>query len=151
MSDQDPPGLDAEDEDVAPVIAETVTGQPAPPSPKSGLAAGAPAKSGSSDVSHAKSERPRLEFVRDPLYREARGYRMRLEPADLARLRELPGSKGKSDEELGEAFFDGQAERFTTALAEDVPAPAEIRVVVDPYSRQAFLALENKIRAILSF
>jgi hypothetical protein len=140
MSDQDPPSSDAEDDDVVPVIAETVTGQQAPPFPKLDAAAGAPAK-----------ERPRLELARDPLYREARGYRMRLEPADLARLRELPGSKGKSDEELGEAFFDGQSDRFTTALAEDVPAPAEIRVVVDPYSRQAFLALENKIRAILSF
>ena len=128
MSDQDPPSPDAEDDEVAPVIAEAVTGQSAP-----------------------KSERPRLELARDPLYREARGYRMRLEPADLARLRELPGSKGKSDEELGEEFFDGQSDRFATALAEDVPAPAEIRVVVDPYSRQAFLALENKIRAILSF
>ena len=138
MSVEDPPSPDAEDDDVVPVIAETVTGQPAP-------------KSDSSDVGPAKSERPRLELARDPLYREARGYRMRLEPADLARLRELPGSKGKSDEELGEAFFDGQSDRFTTALAEDVPAPAEIRVVVDPYSRQAFLALENKIRAILSF
>ena len=29
--------------------------------------------------------------------------------------------------------------------------PDEIRVVVDPYSRQAFLALENRIRGILSF
>jgi hypothetical protein len=151
MSDQDPPSPDVEDDEVAPVIAETLTGQPAPPLPKSDAAAGAPAKSDSSDVGPAKSERPRLELARDPLYREARGYRMRLEPADLARLRELPGSKGKSDEELGEAFFDGQSDRFTTALAEDVPAPAEIRVVVDPYSRQAFLALENKIRAILSF
>ncbi|HEV2063208.1 MAG TPA: hypothetical protein VGS00_01510 [Thermoanaerobaculia bacterium] len=141
MSDQDPPSPDAEDDEVVPAIAETVTGQPAPPLPKLDAAAGA----------SAKSERPRLELVRDPLYREARGYRMRLDRADLARLRELPGSKGKSDEELGEAFFDGQSDRFTTALAEDVPAPAEIRVVVDPYSRQAFLALENKIRAILSF
>lgn len=128
MSEEEPPDLDSGEEDeVAPIIAEAVTGQPAP------------------------RERPRLELARDPLYREARGYRMRLDPADLARLRELPGSKGKSDEELGEAFFDGLSDRFTTALAEDVPAPAEIRVVVDPYSRQAFLALENKIRAILSF
>lgn len=76
---------------------------------------------------------------------------MRLEPADLARLRELPGSKGKTDRELGETFFDGQSERFVTSLAEDVPSPAEVRVVVDPYSRQAFLAVERKIRSILSF
>ena len=141
MSVEDPPDLDNEDEEVAPVIAETVTGQPTEPVPPVDAVARTP----------AKSERPRLELARDPLYRESRGYRMRLEPADLARLRELPGSKGRSDEELGETFFDGQSDRFTEALAEDVPAPAEIRVVVDPYSRQAFLALENKIRAILSF
>jgi hypothetical protein len=132
VSEDDPPVPDSEDEEVAPVIAETSTGQAVP----------APA---------AKAERPRLILARQPLYRESRGYRMRLEPPDLARLRELPGSKGLSDEELGEAFFDGQTDRFAEALAEDVPAPAEIRVVVDPYSRQAFLALENKIRAILSF
>lgn len=132
MSEDDPPTPDADDDEVAPVIAEASTGQPAPAPP-------------------AKAERPRLVLAREPLYRESRGYRMRLDPPDLARLRELPGSKGLSDEELGEAFFDGQTERFAEALAEDVPAPAEIRVVVDPYSRQAFLALENKIRAILSF
>jgi hypothetical protein len=140
MGVDDPPGPDSEDDEVAPVIAETVTGQAAPAAKLDTPAGGS-----------AKPERPRLELAREPLYRESRGYRMRLEPADLARLRELPGSKGRSDEELGEAFFDGQSDRFTTALAEDVPAPAEIRVVVDPYSRQAFLALENKIRAILSF
>ena len=159
MSVEDPPDLETEDDEVAPVIAETVTGLAPSPVPKAN-AGGTPATSDSSDagpakdssnVGLAKSERPSLVLVRDPLYREARGYRMRLEPADLARLRELPGSKGKSDEELGEAFFDGLSDRFATALAEDVPAPAEIRVVVDPYSRQAFLALEKKIRAILSF
>ena len=123
------------------MIAETSTGQTAP----------IPTKADSSNVSAAKSERPQLLLTREALYRESRGYRMRLEPADLARLRELPGSKGLSDQELGEAFFDGQTDRFTQALSEDVPAPADIRVVVDPYSRQAFLALENKIRAILSF
>ena len=141
MSAEDPPGPEAGDDEVAPVIAETVTGQPAPPSPGADNLAGA----------SVKVRAPRPELARDPVYRDARGYRMRLEPADLARLRELSGSKGKTDEELGEAFFDGQSDRFTAALSEDVPAPAEIRVVVDPYSRQAFLALENKIRAILSF
>lgn len=87
----------------------------------------------------------------EPLYRDSAGYRLRLEPPDLARLRELPGSKGKTDQELGETFFDGQAARLAASLAEDVPAPAEVRVVVDPYSRQAFLAVERKIRSILSF
>jgi len=88
---------------------------------------------------------------REPLYREAGGFRLRLEPADLARLRELPGSKGKSDRELGEEFFEKLAPRFARSLAEDVTPPADVRVVVDPYSRQAFLAIERTIRSILSF
>jgi hypothetical protein len=92
-----------------------------------------------------------LSDRRQPLYRECRGYRLRLDPPDLARLRELPGSRGKSDDEIGEAFFDGQADRLAASIADDVPTPSEIRVVVDPYSRQAFLALENRIRGILSF
>ena len=95
--------------------------------------------------------RPDLTDRREPLYRECRGYRLRLDPPDLARLRELPGSRGKSDDEIGEAFFDGQADRLASAIADDVATPSEIRVVVDPYSRQAFLALENRIRGILSF
>ena len=94
---------------------------------------------------------PDLIDPREPLYRECRGYKLRLDPPDLARLRELAGSRGKSDDELGEAFFDGQAERLVASIADDVAAPSEIRVVVDPYSRQAFLALENRIRGILSF
>jgi hypothetical protein len=98
-----------------------------------------------------RGPRPDLTESAEPLYRESAGYRMRLEPADLSRLRELPGSKGKTDRELGEIFFDGQTDRFTASLAEDVPSPAEVRVVVDPYSRQAFLAVEKKIRSILSF
>jgi hypothetical protein len=92
-----------------------------------------------------------LSDRRQPLYRECQGYRLRLDPPDLARLRELPGSRGKSDDEIGEAFFDGQADRLAASIAGDVPTPSEIRVVVDPYSRQAFLALENRIRGILSF
>jgi hypothetical protein len=99
----------------------------------------------------AKGTRPDLAERRDPLYREVRGYRLRLDPPDLARLRELPGSRGKSDTEIGEAFFDGQAGRLASAIYGDVPSPSEVRVVVDPYSRQAFLALEGTIRGILSF
>ena len=97
------------------------------------------------------AKRPDLQARKEPLYRECRGFRLRLDPPDLARLRELPGSRGRSDDEIGEAFFDGQADRLAASIADDVPAPAEIRVVVDPYSRQAFLALENRIRGILSF
>ena len=99
----------------------------------------------------AKAARPDLADRREPLYREVGGYKLRLDPPDLARLRELAGSRGKSDTEIGEAFFDGQAERLAAALAGDVPEPAELRVVVDPYSRQAFLALEGTVRGILSF
>ncbi len=99
----------------------------------------------------ARGEGPDLVEPHAPLYREAGGFRLRLDPPDLARLRDLPGSKGKTDRELGEQFFDGQAARLVTSLAPDVEAPAEVRVVVDPYSRQAFLALDNKIRGIVSF
>jgi hypothetical protein len=95
--------------------------------------------------------RPDLLDRQEPLFHDFGGYRMRLEPADLARLRELPGSRGKSDEELGQSFFDGQAERIAASVAGDVPSGSELRVVVDPYSRQAFVALENQIRGILSF
>lgn len=98
-----------------------------------------------------RGPRPELTALREPLYRETRGYRMRLEPPDLAKLKELPGSRGKSEAELGGEFFDAQAERLAAALAEDVPAPAEVRVVVDPFSRQVFLAVGKKITAILSF
>ncbi len=97
------------------------------------------------------SGRPDMAGPREPLYRLEGGYRLRLEPADLARLRELPGSRGKSDTELGEQFFDGQAARLTGAVSSDVPPPAEVRVVVDPYSRQAFLAVGKTIRGIVSF
>ena len=129
-----PPELD----ELAP-IAEAVTGQLSPPpSPAPRPAA-------------ARPPRPDLASRREPLYRECRGYRLRLDPPDLARLRELPGSRGKTDDEIGEAFFDGQAERLAASIVDDVPSPSEIRVVVDPYSRQAFLALENRIRGILSF
>jgi hypothetical protein len=95
--------------------------------------------------------RPVLSEEREPLFREEGGFRLRLEPPDLVRLRELPGAKGKSDRELGEEFFEKQAERLAQSLAEDVTPPAEVRVVVDPYSRQAFLAIERTIRSILSF
>jgi len=129
-------GEDELDELEPVVVAEAVTGEvgkEAPPARK------------------AAAPRPDLIDRREPLYRECRGYTLRLDPPDLARLRELAGSRGKSDDELGEAFFDGQAERLAASIADDVPAPSEIRVVVDPYSRQAFLALENRIRGILSF
>lgn len=119
--------------------------------PDAGPAASAPRGKRDERPRSPRGPRPDLVESKEPVYRESAGYRMRLEPADLTRLRELPGSKGKSDRELGEIFFDGQTDRFTASLAEDVPSPAEVRVVIDPYSRQAFLAVEKRIRSILSF
>jgi len=95
--------------------------------------------------------RPQLAESQEPLYREVAGFRLRLDPADLARLRELPGSRGRTDRELGEEFFARQADRLVESLGGDLEPPAEVRVVVDPYSRQAFLAVEKTIRSILSF
>jgi hypothetical protein len=129
--DHDEDALEPEDDE--PPAAEAMTGtlpEPSRPEPRG---------------------RPDLADRREPLYRECRGYRLRLDPPDLARLRELPGSRGRSDTEIGEAFFDGQADRLAASIADDVPSGNELRVVVDPYSRQAFLALENQIRGILSF
>jgi hypothetical protein len=97
-----------------------------------------------------RGPRPELAAPRDPVFREAGGYRLRLEPPDLARLRELPGARGKTDEELGTEFLEAQEARLLSAVA-DVASPAELRVLVDPYSRQAFLALERRIKGIVSF
>ena len=91
---------------------------PVPPSP--------PAASASAT---APRPRPDLEPERRPVYRECQGYRLRLDPPDLARLRELPGARGKSDEELGETFFDGQADPLyllDTNLSENSPADRDI-------------------------
>ena len=148
MSDPEEPPISPEareEPEAAPPEAEVppapTRAEPLPPPPPSAVSA---------PPALARS-RPDLEADRRPVYRECSGYRLRLDPPDLARLRELPGSRGKSDEELGEAFFDGQASRLAASIAGDVPSSAEIRVVVDPYSRQAFLALENRIRGIVSF
>jgi len=146
--DEDVLGLEADDEDEEELEALELL-EPVPV-PVAEAVTGALTKE-AAPARKAAAPRPDLTDRREPLYRECRGYRLRLDPPDLARLRELAGSRGKSDDELGEAFFDGQAERLAASIADDVPAPSEIRVVVDPYSRQAFLALENRIRGILSF
>ncbi len=95
--------------------------------------------------------RPSLSAERSAVSREHAGYAFLLEPPDLANLRELPGSRGKTDEELGAEFLEAQGDRLAAALAEDLPPPASVRVLVDPYSRQAFLAFENRVRGIVSF
>ncbi len=86
-----------------------------------------------------------------PAERDCQGYHFRLMPPDVAKLRELAGAKGKSDETLALEFFDSQASRWAESLAENLPAPADVRIVVDPYSRQSFLASGNTVFSILSF
>jgi len=83
--------------------------------------------------------------------RDCGGYHFRIQPADVAKLRELAGARGKSDETLVAEFFDAQAPRWAESLAENLPAPADVRIVVDPYSRQAFMASGNTVYSILSF
>ena len=139
-----------EPEAAPPVVATSPAAAPPPADPPSPAPASASVSASASASASVSAPRDLLDR-RAPLYRECQGYRLRLDPADLARLRELAGSRGRSDDEIGEAFFDGQADRFAESLAGDVPIPSEIRVIVDPYSRQAFLALENRIRGILSF
>jgi len=98
-----------------------------------------------------RGPRPSLVEEREAVVHDEGGYRLRMEPAALAKLRELPGAKGKTDRELGEEFFKGQSARLVASMAGDVETPAEVRVVVDPYSRQAFLAVGRTIRGIVSF
>jgi hypothetical protein len=83
--------------------------------------------------------------------REQGGYRFHLYPADAAKLRELAGARGKSDETLIDEFLSAQAPRWAQSLADTLPPPADVRVVVDPYSRQAFLASGRTVFSILSF
>jgi hypothetical protein len=132
---------------------ETAQTPPAPSEPPQTRAPAAPVppRPAEQRAERMRGPRPELLESREPLYRESGGYTLRLDPPDLARLRELPGSKGKTDRELGELFLDGQAARLTGAVSDDVPVPAEVRVVVDPYSRQAFLAVGKTIRGIVSF
>jgi hypothetical protein len=153
----EPAGSALAAEAAVPAVAESETRPAPPPPPAAPPRPPAPpgpagARSGAENRARpARGPHPVLSQAREPVFRESGGYRLRLDPPDLARLRELPGSKGKTDRELGEEFLAGHEARLTAAIAGDVPVPAELRVVVDPYSRQAFLALENRIRGITSF
>ena len=51
------------------------------------------------------ASRPELIDAREPLYRECKGYRLRLDPPDLARLRELAGSRGKIRRRAGRSLL----------------------------------------------
>lgn len=83
--------------------------------------------------------------------RQLGGYQFTLRAGDIVRLRELPGARGRSDADLAEEFLAGQAPRWEASLGDVLPPPAEVRVVVDPYSRQSFLASGNTVYSILSF
>jgi hypothetical protein len=128
--------------------------RPDPPAPPPGPASPADSpgpRSEAASPTGRRPTRPSLSVERTPVTREHAGYTFRLDPPDLANLRELPGARGKSDDELGAEFLAAQADRLASALAEDVSAPAVIRVLVDPYSRQAFLAWQDRVRGIVSF
>lgn len=146
------PGMESEEAAATPETPPPLPQSPLPQPPETSPPA-APAPPRPPDVRPDRMRGPRPDMIesREPLYRESGGYTLRLDPPDLARLRELPGSKGKTDRELGELFLDGHAARLTGAVSDDVPVPAEVRVVVDPYSRQAFLAVGKTIRGIVSF
>ena len=123
--------------------------QPADPA-ESDAAAPAP-RSEAAAPGGRPSSRPTLFVERSPVVREQAGYSFQLEPPDLANLRELPNARGKTDEELGREFLETHCDRLVAAIAEDLPTPASVRVLVDPYSRQAFLAFGNRVRGIVSF
>src|SRR5262245_65640951 len=96
MSDTDQPDLPADElDDTAAAEPEpaavAVTGDVAPPPPPA-------------------AKRPDLQARHEPLYRECRGFRLRLDPPDIARLLELPGSRGRSAEQLAQALFHSQAD-----------------------------------------
>jgi hypothetical protein len=123
----------------------------APPAPSQPEPARPGPRSEAASPAGRRPPRPSLSIERLPVSREHRGYDFRLEPPDLANLRELPGARGKTDEELGTEFLAAHGDRLVGALTGDLPAPATIRVLVDPYSRQAFLAFEDRVRGIVSF
>jgi hypothetical protein len=121
-------------------MTDTENGTPPPPRSEAASPAG-----------RRPPARPSLSVERSAVSHDHAGYAFRLEPPDLANLRELPGARGKTDEELGTEFLATHAERLSAALAGDLPTPAAVRVLVDPYSRQAFLAFEDRVRGIVSF
>lgn len=122
-----------------------------PATPRASTTTGSGAHSEAGSPAGRRPSRPSLSIERNAVLRDHAGYAFRLEPSDLANLRELPGARGKSDEELGAEFLAAQCDRLVAALAGDLPAPAAIRVLVDPYSRQAFLAHGDRVRGIVSF
>ena len=123
-----------------------------PPEAGAGTGAGpVPARSEAASPGGRRPSRPSLSVERAAVSREHAGYTFRLEPPDLANLRELPGARGRTDEELGAEFLLAHGDRLAAAIADDLPVTSSVRVLVDPYSRQAFLAVEDRVRGIVSF
>jgi hypothetical protein len=141
----EPPVFAATPEAAVAPAAATEPVAAAPPAPA------APAPRPAAPRSDRRGPRPELLEAKEPVFHEAGAYRLRMDPRDLAKLRELPGAREKTDRQLGEEFLGAQAARLVESIAGDVAADAEVRVVVDPYSRQAFLAVGRTIRGIVSF
>ena len=131
-------------------MSDPENGVPPPPGPAP-ESAPAPARSEAASPAGRRPARPNLAVERSAVTRDHAGYTFRLEPSDLANLRELPGARGRTDEELGAEFLLAHADRLAAAIADDLPAASSVRVLVDPYSRQAFLAVEDRVRGIVSF
>ena len=131
-------------------MSDPENGAPPPPGPAP-ESAPAPPRSEAAAPAGRRPARPDLSIERSAVSREHAGYTFRLEPSDLANLRELPGARGRTDEELGTDFLLAHGDRLAAAIADDLPAASRVRVLVDPYSRQAFLAVEDRVRGIVSF
>ena len=123
----------------------------APPPGPASESPPAPTRSEAGAPGGRRPNRPDLSVERSAVSRDHAGFTFRLEPTDLANLRELPGARGRTDEELGAEFLLAHADRLAAAIADDLPAAASVRVLVDPYSRQAFLAVDDRVRGIVSF
>jgi hypothetical protein len=123
----------------------------APPPGPAREGAPAPTRSEAAAPAGRRPARPDLSVERSAVWREHAGYTFRFEPSDLANLRELPGARGRTDEELGAEFLLANGERLVAAISDDLPVASSVRVLVDPYSRQAFLAVEDRVRGIVSF
>ena len=131
-------------------MSDPENGAPPPPGPAP-ESAPAPPRSEAASPAGRRPARPDLSVERPAVTRDHAGFTFRLEPTDLANLRELPGARGRTDEELGTDFLLAHGDRLAAAIADDLPAASRVRVLVDPYSRQAFLAVEDRVRGIVSF
>ncbi len=73
-----------------------------------------------------------------------------LEPQQCARLRELPDWSERDEDFVAESFLSGKADKWSRSLAGVTPG-SELRVIVDQFSRQAFLIDGSTVVHIDSF